>query len=48
MLLLLGITAVVPAALVALAFVFVPQEEGSDDENPVGAFIGLTAMAWFH
>ena len=48
MLLLLGTTAVVPAALVALAFVLVPPEEGStEDDSPVGAFIGLTAMAWF-
>jgi hypothetical protein len=48
MLLLLGITAVVPAALVALALVFVPPEEGTEEEeNPVGAFIGLTALCWF-
>ena len=47
MLLLLGGAAVVPAALIALAFVFVPPEEGAEEENPVGAFLGVTAMAWF-
>lgn len=48
MLLLLGAAAVVPAALVALAIVFVPPEEGTEEEeNPVGAFLGITAIAWF-
>ena len=47
MLLLLGAAAIVPAALIALVFVFVPPEEGAEDENPVGAFLGVTAMAWF-
>jgi hypothetical protein len=47
MLLLLGAAAVVPAALVALAIVFVPPEEGTEEENPVGGFLGITAMAWF-
>jgi hypothetical protein len=48
MLTLLGFTAVVPAALVALAIVAVPPEEGSSEEdNPVGGFIGITALAWF-
>lgn len=46
MLLALGATAVVPAALAALALVFVPPQAGEEEENPVGAFIGLTAMGW--
>lgn len=48
MLLLLGVAAVVPAALVALAIVFVPPEEGTaEEDNPVGGFIGIAALAWF-
>ena len=48
MLAVLGATAVVPAALAALALVTLPPEEGAEEEeNPVGAFIGVTAMAWF-
>ena len=47
MLVVLGATALVPAALAALAFVFVPPQDGAEEESPVGAFIGLTAMAWF-
>ena len=48
MLVVLGATALVPAALAALAFVALPPEEGTEEEeNPVGAFIGATAIAWF-
>ena len=47
MLAVLGATALVPAALAALALVTVPPEEGAEEENPVGAFIGATAIAWF-
>ena len=44
---LLGTTAVVPAALVALALVAVPPQDDTDEENPVSVFLGITAMAWF-
>ena len=47
MLVVLGATALVPAALAALALVFVPPQDNAEEENPVGAFIGLTAMGWF-
>jgi hypothetical protein len=48
MLVVLGATALVPATLAALALVTAPPEEGtSEEENPVGAFIGATALAWF-
>ena len=47
MLLLLGAAAVVPAALAAAALVAVPPQDNAEEENPIGAFIGLTAMAWF-
>ena len=44
----LGATALVPAALAAAALVTLPPEEGTtEEENPVGAFIGATAIAWF-
>jgi hypothetical protein len=48
MLVVLGATALVPAALAAAALVTLPPEEGTtEEENPVGAFIGATAIAWF-
>ena len=47
MLAVLGATALVPAVLVALAFVFVPPQDNAKEENPVGAFLGLTAIGWF-
>jgi hypothetical protein len=47
MLTVLGATALVPAVLVALALVVSPPQDGGDDENPVGGFIGITAIAWF-
>jgi hypothetical protein len=48
MLAVLGATALVPAALAAAALVTLPPEEGTtEEENPVGAFIGATAIAWF-
>ena len=43
----LGAAALVPAILVALALVTAPKEDASDDDNPVGAFIGITAIGWF-
>ena len=44
----LGASALVPAALAAAALVTLPPEEGTtEEENPVGAFIGATALAWF-
>lgn len=46
MLAVLSATALVPAALVAAAFVAVPPEEGTEEEDPIGAFIGLTVMGW--
>ncbi len=48
MLAVLGATALVPAVLAAAALVTLPPEEGTtEEENPVGAFIGATAIAWF-
>ena len=47
MLMVLGATALVPAVLAALALVTAPPKEGTEEENPVGAFIGATALAWF-
>ena len=47
MLTVLGAAALAPAVLAALALVVTPPKDSSDDENPVGAFIGLTAMGWF-
>lgn len=47
MLTVLGATALVPAALAAAALVTLPPEDGTEEENPVGAFIGATAIAWF-
>jgi hypothetical protein len=49
MLVVLGAAAVVPAALVALAIVVVPPQENSSskEDNPIGGFIGITAMVWF-
>jgi hypothetical protein len=47
MMLLLGATALVPAALAALAIVIVPPQDNAKEDNPIGAFFGLTALAWF-
>jgi hypothetical protein len=48
MLVVLGAVALVPATLAALALVTAPPAEGtSETDNPVGAFIGATALAWF-
>lgn len=47
MLTVLGAAALVPSVLVALALVVTPPKDSGDDENPVGAFIGITAIAWF-
>ncbi len=47
MLTVLAATALVPAALAALALVVLPSDDSGEDENPVGAFLGLTALAWF-
>ncbi|MDQ3897517.1 MAG: DUF2207 domain-containing protein, partial [Actinomycetota bacterium] len=46
MLTVLGAAAVVPAVLAALAIVVLPTERSSDDDNPVGAFVGLTVIGW--
>jgi hypothetical protein len=37
----------VPAVLVALAVVLVPPDDGAEDDNPVGAGLGIAAMGWF-
>ena len=47
MLMVLGAAALAPAALAAAALVVVPPQDNAEEENPVGAFIGLTAMGWF-
>jgi hypothetical protein len=46
---LLGITALVPAVLIALAVAVSPNQKGSrsSDDNPVGAFFGIAVMAEF-
>jgi len=49
MLSLLGVTALVPAVLVALAIVVTPKDSSrssSSDDNPIGAFIGVTLLGW--
>ncbi len=47
MLVVLGAGALAPAMLAALAIVVVPPQDNAKEENPVGAFFGLTALAWF-
>ena len=49
MLTVLGVAALAPAMLAAGALIAVPPQENtsSEEDNPVGAFVGLTAMAWF-
>ena len=47
MLVVLGAVALVPAALAALALVTAPPDDGAEEENPIGAFIGATALVWF-
>lgn len=39
-------TALAPAVLIALALVALPPQHGGKDDNPIGAFLGLTAMVW--
>jgi len=46
MLTILTVTALAPAVLVALAIVVLPPQHGGKDDNPVGGFLGLTAMVW--
>ena len=46
MLTVLGAAALVPAVLAALALIMLPNEDSSEEENPVGAFVGLTALGW--
>jgi hypothetical protein len=43
----LGVAALVPAVLVALAVATVPPENDTEEDNPVGAFIGIAAIGWF-
>lgn len=43
---LLGAVALVPAVLAALAVATAPQDD-TEDENPIGVFLGVTAMGWF-
>jgi len=44
---LLGATALVPSVLAALTLVVLPSDSAKGDDNPIGAFLGLTAMAEF-
>lgn len=46
MLVVLAATALVPAVLAALALVVLPSRNGRDSGNPIGGFVGLTAMVW--
>jgi len=46
----LAVTALAPSVLAALALVVLPPQKGSSsksEDNPVGAFLGITAMAEF-
>ena len=42
----LTVTALAPAALAAAALVALPPQDTSEDESPIGALIGLTALVW--
>jgi hypothetical protein len=44
---LLAVTAVVPSVLAAMTLVVLPSHSAKGDDNPIGAFLGLTAMAEF-
>jgi hypothetical protein len=48
MLIALGVVALAPAMLAAGALIAMPPQENasSEDDNPIGAFIGLTALVW--
>jgi hypothetical protein len=43
----LAVTALVPSVLLSLALVVTPSQNGSKDDNPIGGFIGIAAMAEF-
>jgi len=47
MLVVLAVTALAPAILAALALVVLPPQQGGKDDNPIGAFLGLTTMVEF-
>ena len=43
----LGAAALVPCVLAALALVVAPQQDSSEEENPIVGFLGMSAVGWF-